>query len=327
MSNGHNPPVPAITVQLVHIEGPLKGEIQEFDDPVITIGRAPDCSVTFPKELKAISRHHAEIRREGNRFKLIDHSTNGTFVQGKRVQEIYLKDGDVITFTEEGPKVSFLSIVKKEKVERPVSSSAGAPSAASPTTETGAKRSEPAQIQPETTAKPAGPVTITIQWGAALKTFRQPSVRLGSDPACDLTTDLPNIAPFHLEIRYQQGNIWVKDLTGESRTLLNGMPLTQSTVLRSGDSLKLTRQGPILEYVGDERFVRQELPSQDAQTQAASLGPAQVHGPEGGMEPPKPPPLRSMPHVQTGIPMWVWVAAGSALLVAIIVYLIVKLTS
>ena len=54
-----------------------------------------------------MSRKHAEIIREGNRFKLVDLSANGTFVNGKRVKEVYLKDGDVLTFAEGGPKVSF----------------------------------------------------------------------------------------------------------------------------------------------------------------------------------------------------------------------------
>ncbi len=321
MSQGQGPSVPVITVQLVHIEGPLKGQIQEFTDPVITIGRSPDCSVTFPKELKVISRKHAEIRREGNRFKLIDHSTNGTFVQGRRVEEVYLKDGDVITFTEGGPKVSFLSVVQETPrqaapaappVEEPVKKPSAAPAAAPPG------------------GGSAGPVTITIQWGAARKAFRQPSIRLGSDPSCDLSTDLPGVAPHHLEIRYEQGNVWAKDLTGEARTLLNGMPLTQSTVLRAGDSLKLTPEGPVLEYTGDARFVRREAPKMEVPPSE----PPPAHGPDlshappysaTGSEPPKPP-FGRMPPVPTGIPMWVWVAAGSAILVALIIYLIIQWT-
>ena len=57
---------PAIVVQLVHIEGPLKGEIQEFLEPEISIGRHPSCQVQFPKDLTIISRKHGQIIREGN---------------------------------------------------------------------------------------------------------------------------------------------------------------------------------------------------------------------------------------------------------------------
>ncbi|WDP92888.1 MAG: FHA domain-containing protein [Desulfobacter sp.] len=99
----------AIIVQLVHIHGPLKGGIQEFDGSEITIGRHPSSDLVFPKDLVVISRNHARIQREGNRFKIIDTSTNGTFVNGSRVTEAWLKNGDVIFFTEGGPKVSFLT--------------------------------------------------------------------------------------------------------------------------------------------------------------------------------------------------------------------------
>ena len=66
---------PSIIVQLVHIHGPMKGEIQEFAGNEIFIVRHPSCDLQFPKDIVAISRKHAHIIREGNRFKLIDTST------------------------------------------------------------------------------------------------------------------------------------------------------------------------------------------------------------------------------------------------------------
>ena len=100
---------PVIVIQLIHMEGPLKGEIQEFNQSEIFIGRSDTCQVCFPKDLAIVSRVHARILREGNRFMLMDQSTNGTFVNGKRVKEAILKDGDVLLFAEGGPKVSFLT--------------------------------------------------------------------------------------------------------------------------------------------------------------------------------------------------------------------------
>jgi pSer/pThr/pTyr-binding forkhead associated (FHA) protein len=98
---------PVIVMQLVHIFGPLKGEIQEFTDPVISIGRNPGCHLRFPAELTTISRKHAEIVREGNQFRLIDHSANGTFVNGKQVKEAVLRDGDVLELVRGGPRSVF----------------------------------------------------------------------------------------------------------------------------------------------------------------------------------------------------------------------------
>ncbi len=111
---------PAIIVQLIHIEGPMKGQIQDFFDPEILIGRHPACHVQFPKDLTTISRYHAKITREGNRFKLTNQGANGTLLNGKNIEEVFLKDGDVLTITENGPKVSFLTEMR-EDVEAPPS--------------------------------------------------------------------------------------------------------------------------------------------------------------------------------------------------------------
>ena len=109
------PQQPTIIVQLIHIHGPLKGTIQEFSDPEITIGRHPSCHVQFPKNLATISRYHAKIIRDGNRFKLVDQSINGTFIRGKRITETYLNSGDVLILAEEnGPKISFLAEIRSD---------------------------------------------------------------------------------------------------------------------------------------------------------------------------------------------------------------------
>ena len=90
MKNTHR-----IAIQLVHIGGPLKGVIQELTEHDIYIGRHSSCQVKFPDELFIVSRKHARIKREDNRFQLVDESTNGTFINGKRVRNAYLRNGDI----------------------------------------------------------------------------------------------------------------------------------------------------------------------------------------------------------------------------------------
>ncbi len=61
----------------------------------VTIGRLPDCTV--PLADPNVSRHHAEIRRDGDRVYLIDlGSTNGTRVNGIPIHQRQLADGDVV---------------------------------------------------------------------------------------------------------------------------------------------------------------------------------------------------------------------------------------
>ena len=304
-----------LVAQIVHIEGPMKGEIQEFTDPVITFGRSPDCTVTFPKELKAISRIHAELRREGNSYRLIDRSTNGTFVQGKRVTETILRDGDVITFTEGGPKISFLAEWREEAPE---------PGRKEPPPEPRRPRDQEAQKpgppEPRTEEPPRPkPVAFTIVWAGAARTFEGPAVRIGSDLGSELYSDRPGIAPHHLEIRSRGGHVWVKDLTGEPRCTLNGLPLADETVVREGDSISLTPEGPLLVYSGGGRFVQKELPPKERLVSEEPEAEREAFtGPE------------FVPH-RAGrlpeIPVWVLVAAGTSVLVALVVWLVVKLTS
>ncbi len=82
---------PNIVVKLVH----LKGNIQEFNAERITIGFKPSCHLHFPTDIEVISRNHDKTIRDSIKFKLIDYSSNGTFVNSKVVNEMYLKNGDV----------------------------------------------------------------------------------------------------------------------------------------------------------------------------------------------------------------------------------------
>ena len=62
----------------------------------LELGREPDNDAMLPDP--KVSRHHARIRRDGNRYELADlGSSNGTFVNGERVAApARLEDGDVI---------------------------------------------------------------------------------------------------------------------------------------------------------------------------------------------------------------------------------------
>jgi hypothetical protein len=64
-------------------------------DAEATIGRLPDCAV--PLSDPQVSRHHAQVRRGPDGFRVVDlGSTNGTTVNGTVVGEHLLRDGDEI---------------------------------------------------------------------------------------------------------------------------------------------------------------------------------------------------------------------------------------
>ena len=92
------------------------------------VGRREDCDLRIP--LGEVSRKHCRIVRDGDSLKLEDlGSSNGTFLNGQRVQEALLSPGDTIQV---GPVVFVLQIDGQPTDEelQPVQMESGAAAAA-----------------------------------------------------------------------------------------------------------------------------------------------------------------------------------------------------
>lgn len=275
---------PVIVVQLVHITGPLKGEIQEFPHGEISIGRHPSCHVRFPADLAVVSRKQADIVREGNRFKLIDHSANGTLVNGKRVTDAYLKSGDVLEFSPGGPKVSFLTEVREGDVplpprqEIPVESLPVAPrSIPREKSRTTPTREEPREIPVQKTAAP-----LVIQFGPTIRSFRELPVTIGKSPKCEFVLDTPGILDLHAQIFFSQDRYWVKDLTGQGTIRINRQPVLSHAALNVDDHVALTPRGPFFRFLGEGRLaeVSNALEESTAPPRGQKTGEAQSDSPD-----------------------------------------------
>ena len=253
-----------IIIQLVHIHGPLKGEIQEFSESTISIGRHPSCHVLFPKDVAIVSRRHAQIIREGNRFKLIDQSANGTFVNGKKVKEAYLKDGDVLIFAEGGPKVSFLTKMMKpqHKIEDiPLPSLPKKPEIFEVEKPSIAIQSDAIQSE----SSPAEDISmkqvlvpLVIQFGPTIHSFKKLPVTIGKNPNCDLSMNHPAILDRHAQIFFTQDQYWIKDLTGQVLISINGQPVNFQSPLTPEDIMALTPQGPTFRVMDGGRLAEIE---------------------------------------------------------------------
>lgn len=86
------------------------GDVQEIIVNYIEIGREKDCAVRFDETFKTVSRRHAAIVKDGDSWKLRQLSdTNSTFLNGKKIiDEWYLKNGDEIQLSVNGPKLGFI---------------------------------------------------------------------------------------------------------------------------------------------------------------------------------------------------------------------------
>jgi hypothetical protein len=87
----------------------VNGKTHEIEGRRAVIGRSKECDIQVADP--NVSRRHAELRREGDAFWVVDlGSTNGLDVNGKRTQRAKLADGDRVTigttelvFNREGP--------------------------------------------------------------------------------------------------------------------------------------------------------------------------------------------------------------------------------
>jgi len=99
--------------QFTFLTGARAGQTDIIGQPVIIIGRHPDCDIRFDTDRDLdVSARHASLTLEGDRYVLRDlESTNGTYVQGRPVRDpVLLSAKEVIRFGPSGPKVEFTLI-------------------------------------------------------------------------------------------------------------------------------------------------------------------------------------------------------------------------
>ena len=75
---------------------PASAGIYTLTGLIKEIGRSKTADVPLPDDKKA-SRNHARLERDGDRWVIVDlSSTNGTYVNGERVEQKKLSPGDEI---------------------------------------------------------------------------------------------------------------------------------------------------------------------------------------------------------------------------------------
>ncbi len=108
---------PLITITLLH---PLQSvAVQDWTfgpQSVIRIGRSTDNEVILYSAV--VSRHHVELRcHNGTDWEIINLGANGTYIDGRRINQTPVEDGMVIRLASSGPKIkiTFGSRLEVEK--------------------------------------------------------------------------------------------------------------------------------------------------------------------------------------------------------------------
>lgn len=98
-------------IRLTHLTGSRAGQVDQSPKAVVRIGRAADCDIRFDGTVdRTVSSHHAEIRFDAQGgYVLVDtNSSNGTLVNGQRVMQQPLRQGDVVFVGgQSGPQLRF----------------------------------------------------------------------------------------------------------------------------------------------------------------------------------------------------------------------------
>lgn len=78
-------------------------------EPIVRIGRSPENHVVIPNAL--VSRQHLELQRvkggQSSQWYLVNHGTNGTFVNGTLLSQGWISDGSLIQLARGGPILHF----------------------------------------------------------------------------------------------------------------------------------------------------------------------------------------------------------------------------
>src|SRR5688500_18930956 len=97
-----------IKLQLTVNEGTLAGQIFHLETGFLWVGRGENCSVRFdPAAERIASKQHAFIEAKADGYYITDNqSTNGTLVNGNRIDTAQLHSGDTIQFGRNGVTAS-----------------------------------------------------------------------------------------------------------------------------------------------------------------------------------------------------------------------------
>lgn len=93
-----------ITLSLLHPIKQIPVQVWTFpSESTIRIGRSTDNQVILYSAV--VSRHHVELRRVGHDWEIVNLGTNGTYLDGKRITQVPVKDGAIIRLARSGPNI------------------------------------------------------------------------------------------------------------------------------------------------------------------------------------------------------------------------------
>jgi S1-C subfamily serine protease len=153
-----------VKIEFTFGSGARAGQTEAFSQPFVQIGRHPHCDLRFDADRDLdVSSRHATVLLQEEMFILRDlGSTNGTFVNGKRLTADHvLANGDEVQFGKQGPKVK-VAMVRDQRT--------GPGQNLPPSTAVPKTAAEPPRIERSVRRTPPGQTTTRIKVEVARQT-------------------------------------------------------------------------------------------------------------------------------------------------------------
>ncbi|HET8622034.1 MAG TPA: FHA domain-containing protein [Gemmatimonadales bacterium] len=288
----------------------------------LVMGRDASCEVVVPGN--DVSRRHAQIELGEAGYVLVDMSTNGTFVNGTRIEgSRLLQRADVIRVGAD--EFRFYADAARPTVPPPPPP--GPPDLSKPppgaehrlhNTMMGApKFGTPPLPGPVTPIAPTlAPIASLLVRSGTLKgkrlPIRIPVVNVGRGDFNDLVIPEPSVSASHAKLQRREG-IWViADLGSTNGTFVDGERINDETPLGPGSTIRFGEVATLFESTDDPTGIQPRVGTRLIEGVAsARQGAAQNPAPDASAPTPRRP-LRSPPP-REGLPKW----ALPALLVAL----------
>ncbi len=233
---------------LIFRSGSEQGRREQFEKEIIRLGRKPDNDLVVSDNV--VSSYHAEIRCKGSQCAIVDlQSTNGTFVNGDRIEKAHLHDRDKIEVGENGPVIEFR------------------------TSEEGSSREIPSLV----------PLSGSWEQGEGPIELTTGTKTLGRGAKNDIVVGRNQgsiVSSRHAELRFDGRHCEIEDLNSTNGTCVNGAQIRVAR-LHNGDRVELGTGGPAFEFRWKGQPHRKRGEASDSEQMFRKLERASKGGPAG----------------------------------------------
>lgn len=116
-----------ITLTLLHPSQSTPIQSWTFDNErSIRVGRSKDNDVVLYSAV--VSRHHAELRHNGDEWEVFSLGSNGTYIDNEAIAQVIVEDGMTFRLGSSGPKIQILlgktdvnAVIQMAKEKRSIS--------------------------------------------------------------------------------------------------------------------------------------------------------------------------------------------------------------